>query len=161
MSFCERASCSSGGQHESRHALVLFGFHAGQRHNCDPPLSASFGAYLHFTCTAHPPAVPSAESWPIKTAGLRLRNEMRFYPYKVGCLLAFVCFVSVTWITLIPSNEGECTWSSVSPAEPKVNFMLLYFLVQRKQKLWFNVCIRGARLCFTPPAPAFVHLSCR
>ncbi|XP_030594716.1 alpha-1,3-mannosyl-glycoprotein 4-beta-N-acetylglucosaminyltransferase B isoform X2 [Archocentrus centrarchus] len=31
---------------------------------------------------------------------------MRFFPYKFGCLLAFVCFVSVTWITSIPNNEG-------------------------------------------------------
>uniref|UniRef100_A0A3Q3C1K9 Zgc:154054 n=1 Tax=Haplochromis burtoni TaxID=8153 RepID=A0A3Q3C1K9_HAPBU len=32
---------------------------------------------------------------------------MRFYPYKLACLLAFGCFVSVTWIKSIPSDEGS------------------------------------------------------
>ncbi|XP_069580745.1 alpha-1,3-mannosyl-glycoprotein 4-beta-N-acetylglucosaminyltransferase A-like, partial [Brachyistius frenatus] len=32
---------------------------------------------------------------------------MRFYPFRIGCLLVFACFVSVTWIKSIPGDEGS------------------------------------------------------
>ncbi|XP_071769703.2 alpha-1,3-mannosyl-glycoprotein 4-beta-N-acetylglucosaminyltransferase B isoform X1 [Centroberyx gerrardi] len=32
---------------------------------------------------------------------------MRFHPVKLGCLLAFACFLSLTWITSIPNEKGS------------------------------------------------------
>ncbi|KAE8278186.1 Alpha-1,3-mannosyl-glycoprotein 4-beta-N-acetylglucosaminyltransferase A [Larimichthys crocea] len=37
--------------------------------------------------------------------GPRVRNEMRVYSFRFGCVLAAACFVSLTWIKSMPSDE--------------------------------------------------------
>ncbi|GLD48522.1 alpha-1,3-mannosyl-glycoprotein 4-beta-N-acetylglucosaminyltransferase B-like protein [Lates japonicus] len=54
-------------------------------------------------CRSHPPA-DGGNRRRIETDRLSVRNEMRFYSVRFGCLLAFACLVSVTWIKSIPRD---------------------------------------------------------
>lgn len=59
--------------------------------------------------------------------GPRVRNEMRVYSFRFGCVLAAACFVSLTWIKSMPSDEGKlsvCAESLVFSLE--VNFNLAF-----------------------------------
>lgn len=41
-----------------------------------------------------------------------MRNEMRFYPLRVGCLLVIVCFLSLSWIKSFPDDGGRSNYFS-------------------------------------------------
>lgn len=66
---------------------------------------------------------PAATPAPHKrTDRLRVRNEMRFHPLRLGVvLLALVCIVSVSWIKSIPGDGGKVIYLFVC--------LLIFFLL--------------------------------
>ncbi|XP_047440825.1 alpha-1,3-mannosyl-glycoprotein 4-beta-N-acetylglucosaminyltransferase A-like isoform X2 [Mugil cephalus] len=73
---------------------------AGYSHRFDPPM-ALICLRLRVAFNAHP------------TCCQQTRDEMRFYSFKFGCMLALVCSVLVIWIKLIPSNGGAAALSDL------------------------------------------------
>ncbi|XP_071060639.1 alpha-1,3-mannosyl-glycoprotein 4-beta-N-acetylglucosaminyltransferase B-like isoform X2 [Pseudochaenichthys georgianus] len=67
----------------------------------------SLGALYLSAHTHLLPAVTAPAGRNSYTDGPPLRNEMRLYSFRFGCVLAILSLASISWIISIPSNEGS------------------------------------------------------